>query len=372
MGMKTMLRSVSRAAVVAPMSAAVLAAVLAALVGQPALAAGTPEQQCEGGKNGAAGKLAACIAKAQKTLVASADAIAYDEAVTKCEAKLASSFSKLEAGAACPSTGDATAVRDFVGGCRECIGDALAGGSLCLDPVTCANNLVSCDASLDGCNADLATCADDLAICEADLGVIESDLAVCEGDLDTCLLAEPRLHKTGQTTCYNDAGALIACAGSGRDGEFQAGNAASFTDNGNGTITDNVTGLMWEKLSDNGDIHDKDNTYASLSAAIARANALNTASFAGHNDWRVPNIRELASLPRYGSYNPAVHPAFNTGCVGGCTVLTCSCTKSNVYASSTVYRGYTQAIWKLSMTDGDQYAGDAVGAHYARAVRTAN
>jgi hypothetical protein len=365
MGKKRLLRTAS--------SASLLAALLSVLAGQPALAAGTPEQQCEGGKNSAAGKFASCIAKAQKSLVTTADAIAYAEAVLKCEGKLASSYSKLEAGAACPSTGDAAAVQDFVGGCRECIGDALAGGPLCDDPVSCASDLASCNLTLDGCNADLATCTDDLAICEADLAVLEGDLAACDDDLETCLLAEPRIHKSGQTTCYNDAGTLIACAGSGRDGEFQAGTAVSFVDNGNGTITDNVTGLMWEKLSDNGDIHDKDNTYTGLSAAIARANTLNMANFAGHNDWRVPNIRELASLPRYGSQNPAVHPAFHTGCVGGCSVITCSCTKANIYASSTVYRGYTQAIWKMNMYDGDQYAGNAAGeAHYARAVRTAN
>jgi hypothetical protein len=57
--------------------------------------------------------------------------------------------------------------------------------------------------------------------------------------------------KTGQTTAY----------GTGSDGDLQKGTARSYTDNGDGTITDNVTGLMWEKKSDDGGIHDKDNMY---------------------------------------------------------------------------------------------------------------
>ena len=67
--------------------------------------------------------------------------------------------------------------------------------------------------------------------------------------------------KTGQTLCYNSAGSVISCAGTGQDGELQKGVARSYTDNGDGTITDNTTGLIWEKLTDDGTIHDKDNVY---------------------------------------------------------------------------------------------------------------
>jgi hypothetical protein len=40
----------------------------------------------------------------------------------------------------------------------------------------------------------------------------------------------------------------------------QAGIPRSYTDNGDGTITDNVTGLMWEKLSDDASVHDQPGT----------------------------------------------------------------------------------------------------------------
>ncbi len=46
------------------------------------------------------------------------------------------------------------------------------------------------------------------------------------------------------------------------DGTIQAGAPLSYTDNGNGTITDNITGLMWERKDDSGGLHDKDNFYA--------------------------------------------------------------------------------------------------------------
>lgn len=53
---------------------------------------------------------------------------------------------------------------------------------------------------------------------------------------------------------------MIPCSGTGQDGDLQRGLARSYTDNGNGAITDDNTGLTREKLSDDSTIHDKDNT----------------------------------------------------------------------------------------------------------------
>ena len=61
-----------------------------------------------------------------------------------------------------------------------------------------------------------------------------------------------RVPKTGQTQCYN-ASTIIDCAGTGQDGALQKGVAwpnPRFTDNGNGTVTDNLTGLIWLKNAD--------------------------------------------------------------------------------------------------------------------------
>src|SRR5205085_3257383 len=57
--------------------------------------------------------------------------------------------------------------------------------------------------------------------------------------------------KTGDTTAH----------GSRSDGALQTGVERSFTDNGDGTITDDASGLMWEKKDNSGGIHDRDNEY---------------------------------------------------------------------------------------------------------------
>src|SRR5918992_5748088 len=56
------------------------------------------------------------------------------------------------------------------------------------------------------------------------------------------------VEQTGQTQCWDTAGALIPCEGTGQDGDIQAGVAwpvPRFTDRGNGTVRDNLTGLIW-------------------------------------------------------------------------------------------------------------------------------
>jgi Protein of unknown function (DUF1566) len=62
---------------------------------------------------------------------------------------------------------------------------------------------------------------------------------------------------------------------------------------------------------------------------------LNAAGFAGHNDWRIPNVKELQNIVDYGTDSPAVAAAFNTSCSASCTVTTCSCTQSSFYWSAT-------------------------------------
>ena len=69
----------------------------------------------------------------------------------------------------------------------------------------------------------------------------------------------------------------------GQDAHYH-GNQPSYTDNGDGTITDNVTGLMWEQEMG------KKITYID---AFQKADTL---TLGGHTDWRVPTIKELYSL----------------------------------------------------------------------------
>src|SRR5438034_4605578 len=154
----------------------------------------------------------------------------------------------------------------------------------------------------------------------------------------TTTTAPPACHfpATGQTTCWDSSGNVIPCAGTGQDGDLQKGAPLSYTDNGDGTITGNNTGLMWEKLSMDGSVHDVSNTYTWANAFAQHVATLNGTSFAGHTDWRMPNVKELESIMNYQNVDPTVSPAFNTNCTSGCTVLTCSCTTSSSgYWSST-------------------------------------
>jgi uncharacterized protein DUF1566 len=84
--------------------------------------------------------------------------------------------------------------------------------------------------------------------------------------------------------------------------------APRFVDNGDGTVTDNLTALVWEQKTDDSTIHDKDNNYTwSVTSADPDGTAytvllatLNGAGFAGKYDWRLPTLGELLSI-----YQPA-------------------------------------------------------------------
>lgn len=70
----------------------------------------------------------------------------------------------------------------------------------------------------------------------------------------------------------------------GQDAQY-AGNQPSYKDNGDGTVTDLVTGLMWSKAVDSDKV--------TLAEAKSAAKIM---TLGGHKDWRVPNIKELYSL----------------------------------------------------------------------------
>jgi hypothetical protein len=347
-------------------------------VSAPALAAPTPAAKCEAGKNDALGKYTACIQKAQAKFAigGSVDTDTLGAALATCESKYTTKWSALEAKAGdgvCPSQGDQSAVQDFMDACAAGAAEALGGGQL---PV----NVAACNDDLDQCNADLATCGgtvdactDNLNTTSANLGACNDDLSVCNDDLTACQSASGGggLARTGQTNCYNSSGTLIACAGTGQDADFAKGVARSFTDNGDGTITDNATGLMWELLHDGGGIHDVDNTYTWDNAFAVKIATLNSGMFAGYDDWRLPNIVELESLKNFGTFNPATFPEFNTNCSGGCSV--CSCTRSGLqFWSSTTMMGFKSGAHQVLFNAGDTTGTFKTDFRYVRAVRGGN
>src|SRR5436309_15650563 len=127
-----------------------------------------------------------------------------------------------------------------------------------------------------------------------------------------------QLPATGQTTCWDSNGNVIPCAGTGQDGELREGAPLAYVDHGDGTVTDVTTGLMWEKLSHDGTVHDEHNPYTWANAITAHVATLNRTNFAGHNDWRLPDVRELQAIVDYQTILPTVASAFNNHCSPGC------------------------------------------------------
>jgi Protein of unknown function (DUF1566) len=183
---------------------------------------------------------------------------------------------------------------------------------------------------------------------------------------------------TGQTGCWDSSGTSIPCTNTGQDGDIQAGATLSYTDNGDGTITDDNTSLMWEKLCDEDppgttcpEEHDVDTEYT-WANAFGKITTLNTTPcFAGHCDWRLPNIKELQSIVNYQIGGPAVSSAFNNNCAAPCSVTTCSCTAASFSWSSTSYASVPSFAWAWGVVFGDGRV-DAfakIGAFRVRAVR---
>ncbi len=155
--------------------------------------------------------------------------------------------------------------------------------------------------------------------------------------------------KTGQTT--SDA--------TGDDGDLEMGvewPSPRFTDNGDGTVTDNLTGLVW---LENANCFGTRNWTGALSDANGLATGscgLTDGSSAG--DWRLPNVRELQSLIDYGVDFPALpdgHPF--TG------------VESTTYWSSTANAYYTSYAWSVYLSFGSVSYGSMSNTYYVWPVR---
>ena len=146
--------------------------------------------------------------------------------------------------------------------------------------------------------------------------------------------ANAAVPKTGQTTSY----------GTRDDGALQKGVTwpnPRFTDNSNGTVTDNLTGLIWLK---NANCYGTRNWANALSDANALANGtcgLSDGSTAGQ--WRLPNVREMQSLVHHGFTSPAVPNTAGTG--KWATGNPFTGVQSNYYWTSTTYAGLTSSAW---------------------------
>ena len=100
---------------------------------------------------------------------------------------------------------------------------------------------------------------------------------------------------TGQVRCYSDDREIAyPAAGAnwfGQDAQYE-GHVPSYRDNGDGTVTDLTTGLMWQR--DPG-------AKMTLKQAVAGAAACR---LGGYRDWRLPTIKELYSLILFSGTDP--------------------------------------------------------------------
>ncbi len=126
---------------------------------------------------------------------------------------------------------------------------------------------------------------------------------------------------TGQTACYDNT-AEIACPAPGepfygQDAQYDTGSREYIKLDGSGLplpdtaeswamVRDTVTGLTWEVKTDDGSIHDFENSYSWNDARDIFIPALNQAAFGGCSDWRLPEIHELSYLIDRGTIDPAV------------------------------------------------------------------
>jgi hypothetical protein len=149
-----------------------------------------------------------------------------------------------------------------------------------------------------------------------------------------------------------------------------------WVDNGNGTVTDNLTDLVWEQKTDDGSVHDQHNTYywtlgaptylgdgTAFSVFLA---TLNGSSFAGANDWRVPTFAELMTIlnqPYPCATSPCVDSAF------GPYSPAAFYWSSTSYLTSNPYDPYPPSAWHVSFSVGAVEAWDKWKENGVRAVR---
>jgi len=169
-----------------------------------------------------------------------------------------------------------------------------------------------------------------------------------------------KIPDTGVDKCYDET-AVINCPISqgdpfyGQDYQYSS-NPMNFTNNMDGTITDNVTSLMWQM--------DQDGLVFNWYKATGTFNAVNNPgtanicgelTFAGYTDWRLPEKRELLSIVDYGKINPAIDTVYfpNTGVFN--------------YWSNTAINS-TNA-WYGKFVDGSIKSGDKTTGMHLRCVR---
>ena len=180
-------------------------------------------------------------------------------------------------------------------------------------------------------DCDDSDCSDDVSCpedCEDGVdndadGNLDCSDSECTGEPQCETTTRGSLPPTGVTNmgCYDENGASIACANDvncpGQDGDYLSGcsNNPRFVDNGDDTVTDTCTQLMWQK-----DMADTNGGGVNNSDKLFWCDALTYCedlTFAGQSDWRLPNVRELHTLVDFSRASPAIDTDFFDATSGG-------------------------------------------------------
>ena len=152
------------------------------------------------------------------------------------------------------------------------------------------------------------------------------------------------IAKTGQTASY----------GTGDDGDIQKGVAwpnPRFTDNGDGTVVDNLTGLIWLKNANCYGNRSWTNALIDANGLADGSCGLSDGSTAG--DWRVPNLKELFSLVDLRFWWPAISNTAGTApWAEGDPFTGLPTTQYNYYCTSTTQGGPSLNKWGLNIGEG--------------------
>ncbi|MEM9257164.1 MAG: DUF1566 domain-containing protein [Pseudomonadota bacterium] len=172
-----------------------------------------------------------------------------------------------------------------------------------------------------------------------------------------------KLAATNQTRCFDNDGDVISCAGTGQDGEIRAGvpaPAQRFTDNGDGTVLDNLTGLVWMKKASCMAAKDFAAALSAVAALKDGDNSCNLSDGSRAGDWRIPNYYEFLSLHDLSRFEPQLtdgHPFTNI--------------KNELFWTSTTPARGPDSSWKMNTYWRNIHSGGKGGDHRAWPVRDA-
>ena len=120
--------------------------------------------------------------------------------------------------------------------------------------------------------------------------------------------------------------------------------SSQLVDNGDGTITDSKTGLMWKKCLEGvtGDNCEKNSPSTfTWQKALEHPGTVNGGDgFAGHTDWRFPTIRELRSIVEQQCYRPAIN------------TIRFPNTPNSIVWAKTLYAGHSEYAWCVNFGNG--------------------